>query len=283
MPDGRFLGYSETGLSRGQPVFYFHGFPGSRLEIQFLENTARSLRVRLVGVDRPGYGLSDFQHHRRITDWPADVAALADALGLARFSVVGVSGGGPYAVACALKIPHRLKSVGVVCGLGPLRVPGAARGMLWRNRFGLQLAEKTPALSTALLKLAPFTLRCFSEPFLRRATASCRNSGAAGASRAFLVRVMKSSFSEAVKSGSAGLARDLILYARPWGIRFQEIHTRVHLWHGEKDAIVPPAMGRYLADRIPACVSAFYPEEGHFSLVFNRQREILSALAPPCD
>ena len=278
MPDHRLLGYSETGSRRGKPVFYFHGFPGSRLEIKFLEKTARDLNLRVIGVDRPGYGLSDFKTHRRIADWPGDVTALADALGLDSFSVFGISGGGPYAAACALKIPHRLVSVGIVCGLGPHNAPGATRGMRRINRFGLRLAEKKPFLSNLLLKLAPFGLRWFSGPFIRHATSACRVSAATVASRSFLVRIMKNSFREAVRSGSAGLARDLFLYARPWEIRFRDIRAEVHLWHGEKDTVVPPSMGRYLASRIPDCVSGFYPDEGHFSLVFNRQRDILSAL-----
>ena len=104
LQDGRRLGYADLGDAGGTPVFYFHGFPSSRLEACMVEEHARRLGVRLLAVDRPGYGLSDDLPGRTIPDWPDDVVALADALGLERFAVVGSSGGGPYAIACAARI-----------------------------------------------------------------------------------------------------------------------------------------------------------------------------------
>jgi pimeloyl-ACP methyl ester carboxylesterase len=97
--DGRQLGYVEAGDPDGHPIFYFHGFPGSRLEIELSGVDVAPLGARLIGVDRPGMGLSDFAPHRYFGDWPEDVSQLADALGLDHFSVVGVSGGGPYVAA----------------------------------------------------------------------------------------------------------------------------------------------------------------------------------------
>src|SRR5438046_6812360 len=118
--DGRRLGYCEHGVRAGKPILYFHGWPGSRIEAQLAAPAARRYNARLIAVDRPGFGMSDFKAHRTLLDWPADVAELADTLGLDRFAVAGVSGGGPYALACARRIPDRLTSVIVVCGLGPM-------------------------------------------------------------------------------------------------------------------------------------------------------------------
>jgi pimeloyl-ACP methyl ester carboxylesterase len=84
---------------------YFHGHPGSRLEARFLAKAADRAGVRLVGVDRPGMGLSTYQSRRRVMDWPGDVAQLADHLKLGRFAVVGFSGGGLYSLACAYGLP----------------------------------------------------------------------------------------------------------------------------------------------------------------------------------
>ena len=120
LADGRRLGYAEYGDPEGKPLFYCHGFPASRLEAALLDPSARKAGVRVVAADRPGCGLSDFQPDRRIGDWPGDVVELAGALGIDRFAVVGVSGGGPYALACARKIPQRLTAAAVVCGLGPV-------------------------------------------------------------------------------------------------------------------------------------------------------------------
>ena len=82
----------------------------------------KDLHIRAIVPDRPGYGLSDFQRHRRLLDWPADVEQLADHLGLERFAVLGVSGGGPHAAACAYAIPHRLTRVGLVSSAAPLEL-----------------------------------------------------------------------------------------------------------------------------------------------------------------
>jgi pimeloyl-ACP methyl ester carboxylesterase len=103
LPDGRLLGYAESGAPAGRAVLYFHGHPGARLEAGFLADPATRANVRLIGVDRPGMGLSTYQPGRRLLDWPADIAALADALAIERFAVVGLSGGGPYALACATR------------------------------------------------------------------------------------------------------------------------------------------------------------------------------------
>ena len=117
--DGRTLGYTEYGSSEGKPLFYFHGHPRSRFEARFLAEQAVRAGVRLIGIDRPGMGRSTFKAGRRLLDWPDDVIELADSLHLDRFAVIGFSGGGPYALACACKIPNRLTACGIVSGVGP--------------------------------------------------------------------------------------------------------------------------------------------------------------------
>src|SRR5947209_6959948 len=116
--DGRALGYVEYGNQKGKTLFYFHGHPGSRLEARFLAKQAMQTGVRLIGVDRPGMGLSSYKTGRRFLDWPDDVIELADGLQIERFAVAGFSGGGPYALACAFKISHRLSACGIISGAG---------------------------------------------------------------------------------------------------------------------------------------------------------------------
>ena len=115
LPDGRLIAVEEYGDPAGPPVFYFHGWPASRLEAGLIPD----LPVRLLALDRPGYGRSAPQRGRTLADWPADVTAVADRLGLARFHVVGLSGGGPYAAACALALPDRVLGVAMVCPVPP--------------------------------------------------------------------------------------------------------------------------------------------------------------------
>ena len=107
--DGRALGYAEYGDPGGIPGFYFHGHPGSRLEAQLADQAAVETGIRIIALDRPGYGRSDFQPGRRILDWPSDAAEVADQLGIGAVPVLGASGGGPYALACGYVLPERFR------------------------------------------------------------------------------------------------------------------------------------------------------------------------------
>jgi pimeloyl-ACP methyl ester carboxylesterase len=153
LPDGRNLGYAEFGDPNGAPCLYFHFTPGSRLEpVALFSGTRRTWLqgIRLIGVDRPGFGLSDPQPGRTLLDWPDDITALADHLGIERFAVLGASGGGGYALACAYALPQRLTAALVVSGLGPLDRPDAKAGMAWMNRLLYGLSGRAPLLLQAL-------------------------------------------------------------------------------------------------------------------------------------
>jgi pimeloyl-ACP methyl ester carboxylesterase len=279
LPDGRYLGYAGYGDARGRPVFYFHGFPGSRLEARLAGQAAVSYGIRLIAVDRPGYGLSDARRHRTLLDWAQDTVHLADFLGIGRFSVVGVSGGGPYAAACAFKISHRLDKVAIVCGLGPV-VPRSVRysaADLTVN--GLLLAGRFPIFAQLPFAAAALMYRKHPQLMLvliSRRVAQCDR-------RALQIpelhQLLCDSFREAFRCSLLGPARDLVLYGRDWGFDLHDIHVPTRLWHGEKDAVVPPAMAHRLADEIPTCRALFYPEDGHFSIIANRLGAILAELS----
>jgi pimeloyl-ACP methyl ester carboxylesterase len=142
--DGRRLAYSELGDPTGIPIIHHHGMPGSRLEHQAEPDFYRSMGVRVITPDRPGYGLSDPNPGRLLLDWPSDVAELADSLGIARFGVLGLSGGGIYALACGAAIPHRLTDVVVTGCPGPMQQPGALAEMRFLTRVGALLGAHAP-------------------------------------------------------------------------------------------------------------------------------------------
>lgn len=132
LPDGRVLGYAEYGAPKGRPLFYFHGWPSSRIEFRGLQGDkfASELNVRVIAMDRPGFGISDYKPRYRFTDWPQDVARLADHLGFDRFPILGYSASSPYTLACAHALANRLTAVGVVSGVAqPFSAPGATNGM----------------------------------------------------------------------------------------------------------------------------------------------------------
>ncbi|MBI2785775.1 MAG: alpha/beta hydrolase [Legionella longbeachae] len=108
LKDGRQMGFAEYGNPDGQAIFYFHGLPGSRLEAGHLHDVAVANNFRLIGLDRPGMGLSSYEPKRRTLSWVEDVEDFADSMGINKFSIIGHSGGAPFVAACAYTIPHRL-------------------------------------------------------------------------------------------------------------------------------------------------------------------------------
>ena len=281
LSDRRRLSFAEFGERKGKPVFYFHGFPGSRLEAKLADDISRESKIRFIGIDRPGYGLSDFKPERRIIDWANDVTELADALGIDRFSILGVSGGGPYAAAYACKIPDRLDAVGIICGMGPVDISDLIRGMPWLYRQGLRLAGHSPGITTFLYSFSALVFRFYPERMLSILSGKAAGPDKIALKNKELIQVLCASFREAFRNSLRGPATDVVLYSRPWGFSLKTIKIAVHLWHGEKDRIVPPEMGRYMARSIPNCHATFYPDECHFSIILNRIREIWQIFNEP--
>ena len=276
LPDGRYLGYAEYGDACGRPVFYFHGFPGSRLEARLAETKAVTFGIRLISVDRPGYGLSEVKRHRTLLDWADDTVHLADFLGIGSFSAVGVSGGGPYAAACAFKIPHRLEKVAIVCGLGPVVTSHGRIKTAEPIATGLLLAGRFPAFAQGPFAAAALMYRRYPALMLSIISSRLAPCDRKALQLPGLHELLCDSFREAFRRRLLGPARDLAIYGRDWGFALHEIRVQTRIWHGEKDTVVPPSMGHMLADEIPACRAMFYPEDGHFSIIVHRMSEILA-------
>lgn len=278
LADGRRLTWAEHGDPEGRPVLYFHGYPGSRMEPRAGAQDAEQAGVRLIAIDRPGFGGSTFQPGRRIVDWPADVTAVADSLGLERFPVMGVSGGGPYAAVCAHSIPERLSGAAIVCGLGPLDVPEVTRGMMRRNRLLLRVARWAPWLLRILMAQMARAFRKNPDKLLAQMRRVLPEPDVRLMEDPEMLAVFLESAVESFRQGTRAAVQEGGLYVRSWGFRLEDIPIRVHLFQGEQDVNVPVAMARYQARVIPQCVPHYYPDEGHVSLVLNRARDIYAAL-----
>ena len=149
LKDGRKLGYREYGSPNSSKVlFYFHGWPGSRLNGLETDEAAKKLKVRVISVDRPGFGNSDYKKDRTLLDWPDDVVELADKLKIKKFSLMGVSGGGPYVAVCAYKIPERINKAGIVVGLGIVDVKGNLNGMSFLSKISWANYHRFPIART---------------------------------------------------------------------------------------------------------------------------------------
>jgi pimeloyl-ACP methyl ester carboxylesterase len=277
--DGRRLGYAQYGRPDGEPFFYFHGHPGSRLEARFAHQAAAEVGLRVIALDRPGYGLSDFQPGRVITDWPADVAEAADRLQIGRFSVAGASGGGPYALACTWRLPGRVVRAAVISGVGPYQVPGITRGMRWQNRIGFTWGSRWPAAARALMRAMQRNMASRPERTIEALARAMSPVDAAVLRRPDVRDVLIADITEAFRQGSQGAALDVVLLGRPWGFSLREIQPEVHLWQGEADTLVPAAMGKYQAAQIPRCHFTLLPGEGHL-LIIDRMPDLAAALRP---
>ena len=274
LQDGRMLGYAEYGPPEGIPIFYFHGFPGSRLDFQLIndDNSLTELNARVIALDRPGFGLSDYQRGRKMVDWPEDVIELANKLHIDSFAVLGVSGGGPYAASCAFGIRDRLVKTGIVCGMGPSDAPGMKNGVSWT-------IPGTPSIiRRVILKLTSMGLQRDPDQFLLRTKETISEPDSEMLDQPELAKLFIEGMREAFRNGISGANQEAALYTRPWGFELQDITAEVHLWHGEQDLNVPVSVGHYIADAIPRCNTKFYTMEGHLTLPHNHIREILSIL-----
>ena len=278
LADGRSLGFAEFGDIQGPPFLYFHGWPSSRLEAGMVETAAIRHKLRIIAPDRPGFGLSDFQPARKLTDWPADVIELADALQLGHFSILGVSGGGPYGLVCALKIPTRLRAIGIISSSGPADQPSGAGSMRPLNRRLLQIGRTVPWLFNLVSRPTVQALRRDPDTYFDQQLGDLPEPDQVVMAHADIRTCLLDAALEAFRQGSRGAAQENAIYAKPWGFHQRAIIKRVHLWHGELDINAPPAGARHLAAAIPDCDSRFYDDEGHISTFVNHMDEILSTL-----
>ncbi len=279
MQNGRRLGYAVYGHPGGTPVFYAHGFPGSRLEAAFCDDAASRLGLRIIAPDRPGYGLSDADPLRELEDWPNDLAALADHLGIERFALLGVSGGAPYALACAALLPRRVSAVAIVAGLGPTVARGATSDMLTFHRLFLKLFHHWPAIGALLYTPFSLVLRRFPSAVFSLLASTVPPADRDALGDACYRGILTRSTREAFRCGRKGALRDLILYTRPWNFPLEEIIAPVGIWHGEDDVTVPVVMGRELSRSLPHACRCFLQGEGHFSLPLRHAETILSFIA----
>jgi pimeloyl-ACP methyl ester carboxylesterase len=278
--NGRLVAWNEYGDPAGRPLIYYHGWPSSRLQARLLHHLASERGMRVLALDRPGMGHSTHQPERTLKSWPALVAAFADAQGIGKFSQLGVSGGGPYVLACAAAMPERLKASAVLCGAAPL----------WKtDRRGLHPAYR---IIIPLLKLP----KCWFSPLLRMATRHSTDSperppvswilrmlpepdrrimlGNPG-----IQRIFAESFNEGVRQGGRCVMDDGEIYLHDWEIPLEDIRHPIRYWHGGQDRHISAAMTERFVSRIAGAELTIDPEEGHFSLAIYRAADAMDYLS----
>lgn len=268
LPDGRVMAVEEYGDPAGPVVLYFHGWPASRLEAGLIPD----LPVRLLALDRPGYGRSSPQPGRTLLDWPRDVSDVADRLGLKRFHVVGLSGGAPYAAACAYALPQRVIGAALVCPVPPahgVHARGSGIGHLYRLGRHSVMAHRLFSVMRPLLRRRIITPRTLVGGSLPAADRDCLD----GQTLSGLARAWREGIGRSVQ----GALSDAQIYARDWQIPLSEITVPVDLWHGSADSLIPMhALAPFEA--IPGIRLHILPDEGHYSLPIRHTASILGHL-----
>jgi pimeloyl-ACP methyl ester carboxylesterase len=279
--DGRALGYVEVGKRDGFPIFYFHGHHSSRLELLLGTEMAIALGVRMIALDRPGIGRSDPKAGYQLLDWPDDVVEVANQLGIERFAIAAVSGGGAYGLACAYKIPHRLTACGLICSIAPGQLitkeaPPRIRAMWW-------MGEHLPWLYRPSIRLLFATLGSDAASIDKRLNRSSRFVGKPDREvlqNAQTRRLLAQILAESTRQGAQGNLDEAVRFVRPWGFGVEEIACeKIFLWHGEQDHFVPVSLAHALAQALPHCTATFYPDEGHLSTPGNHREDILKTLS----
>jgi pimeloyl-ACP methyl ester carboxylesterase len=264
--DGRRLAVEISGAPDGFPVFLLHGTPGSRSGPKPRSGILYRLGIQLICYDRPGYGGSTRYPGRRVADAADDVQTIADQLGIERFSVVGRSGGGPHALACAALLPDREKSTAVLVGLAPSNAAGLDwfDGMSDDNvrEYSTADADQT-VLVERLRRRAERTVRD-PESLLELVRTQMAEPDRRVVDSAVFRRLLSQTYAEALRDGPYGWIDDVLALRGDWGFALDTITTPVLLWHGKDDTFSPINHTWWLANRIPGAEVQVQTVTAHF-------------------
>ncbi|MDZ7332211.1 MAG: alpha/beta hydrolase [candidate division KSB1 bacterium] len=277
LQDRKRLGYAVYGDPIGQPVLFFHGIPGSRLQRNPDLSLLIELSICVYAIDRPGTGLSSYQKDRSLLDWPEDVRAFCDGLGIERFDCIGISSGGPYALACAFRLPDRIRNVAIVSSLSPLDRSELFAQLNPRMKRLFRLAHRHPVMLNKLAGLLFWIFRSRFDRAFEYLVADLPSADKILLTQPAIAEMFKNDVGQAFRQGSRGVVSDMSILCKPWGFDLEEIQFPVQIWHGTADTIVPLPLARFNLEHLPHAQAHFIEGAGHF-MALTRTREIFSEI-----
>ena len=269
---GRLLSVSEWGKRTGTPVFVLHGTPGSRLGVAPRASLLYQLGVRLIAYDRPGYGYSDRNPDRDVASAADDLVAVADHLGIDEFAVVGRSGGGPHALACAALLPERVTRAAALVSLAP-RAGAAGMGPLWFEGMTQGNVDEYTQAAVGVSQLAPGlterarTIHDNPAELITQLLEEVQAADLLVMSDAGIRRMLKDNYREALRQSGLGWIDDAVALTKDWGFSVADIAVPVLLWHGQEDVFAPVQHSQWLAEHIPGATLEIAPGRAHFDAV----------------
>jgi len=267
LQENRKIAYYEYGDPSGMPIIFAHG-TGSHVHVMLLHHAAKRQNFRIIVPDRPGVGQSDQQPGRTILEGAADILALADHLGIGKFGVMGISGGGPTVLACAYAIADRLLFAVDLAGAAPLyRDPEALKKLGTMDRFYAKIGAKLPLwLFQIPFSLIGFQMKTLKSPqaFVKMMSSSMCKPDADLFVMPDMANVLMRDFQELFRQGAKGPAFAAQLIYLDWGFDPSKIKTRLVIRHGTEDRWVPPMFSEWLAGIVPGAKLDLIPGQGHF-------------------
>ncbi len=271
LPGGTSIEYGEYGDPAGRPLLFFHGWPSSQLQAAYAHASAVRRKIRIIAPNRPGIGRSTFQAGRTLGDWPPLVCALAEHLALPRLPILGISGGGPYALACAADLPHLVSAVGVSGSAVPLAEIPDRGDLMFPYRALLALKKFAPWLLAPIIQTVRILTKVpphrFPTSLALRLLDTCDREALRDSSAYFAVMA---SFREAAASGTKAVLADGEIFLQDWNTDLLQIRCPAYFWHGAKDRNIPLRMAEILAAKVPEARCRWFPDEGHFSLALGK-------------
>lgn len=276
VPGSRKVAVESYGDPKGAPVFFFHGWPSSRFQGQFADEAARELGIHFLAVDRPGVGGSELHVGRALSEWPSVIEALADDFGVKTFRVMGVSGGGPYALVSAWALPERVEAAAIVSGAPPLSGRANISNLMPVYQLLLSLYRRRPELVRWLFRISRpvATIRppSWMWKLVLQAIPAC-DRAAFNAPGVFDRGWM--GYHGAWIGHPDGVFHDARIYAEPWGFELSEIRVPTRFWHGREDRNFHWQLAEEMSSVIPSAQMKIMEGEGHYSLIIRHHREVL--------
>ena len=265
LQDGSKLAYQEYGQADGFPLFYFHSTGSSRLECEFFSRSASRLGFRLIAVDRPGIGYSDFKSQLHVEDFAGNLLELATGLGLDRFGLMSFSTGGIFALATSIKAPERVAFHLSLSGIpGNLLQESTRRSTSYTAHLVRSLLPSCIRLFTRLRHA--LTLSDPGEYLERLQDILCYTDRKVLTDPKFM-QILESSLAESLRQGIDGVAQDTGICFTDPGFALEDIQVPVYIWQGSADNLSSPALGEYLAAHIPQACFHSVAHRGHFFFI----------------
>ncbi len=273
------LDFAQFGLATGRAVFFFHGWPGSAKQGFFLDDVAKELGLRIIAVNRPGIGGTKFVSGRKLLDWPPMIAELAADLKLESYSIIAISGGAPYALACAYAEPKLLDQVLIVCGAPLFKLISGTNSLFWVYRVLLFFYRISPWFLSKLINfygiIWPLKLHL---PFLKLLSLSFCEKDKKVFEKQINFKVMLDSMQDEIQAGGEVLLTDAEVYITDPGFLLSDIKKKIIWWHGHKDLNIPIKYAREMTALLPDVELHETVDDGHFSIAITEMDTIIRSV-----